>query len=134
VPADVERDSTSYPRQVRGGTAAEGALIAIGVESWRLSRLFKRALEKLDLNEANRFESQLRYFERKLEGHLSDAGIRLVTVEGDRFDPGMAATALNAADFSGDQDLIVDQMIEPIVMGKDGLLREGVVLLARKSR
>jgi hypothetical protein len=46
----------------------------------------------------------------------------------------MAATALNAADFSGDQDLIVDQMIEPIVMGKDGLLREGVVLLARKSR
>lgn len=42
----------------------EKSLIDIAVESWRLSRLFKRLITKLDAGESNRYVNQLRYFQR----------------------------------------------------------------------
>jgi hypothetical protein len=45
----------------------------------------------------------------------------------------MAATALNVADFPGTEALVVEQMIEPIIMGPGGLRRSGTVLLRRAS-
>jgi len=41
----------------------------------------------------------------------------------------MAASALNLSDFTPDASLVVDQMVEPIVMGLDGLRRQGTVVL-----
>jgi hypothetical protein len=43
----------------------------------------------------------------------------------------LAATALNLEDFGADDVLIVDQMLEPIIMGKDELVRTGTVILRK---
>jgi hypothetical protein len=43
----------------------------------------------------------------------------------------MAATALNAEDFDPDDNLVVDQMLEPIIMGEEGLARTGTVILRK---
>jgi hypothetical protein len=46
---------------------------------------------------------------------------------------GMAASALNIGDFGPDDALLVDQMVEPIIMGPEGLVRSGTVMLRKTA-
>lgn len=112
-------------------TQLEKALMEVAIESWRLSKLFIRAISKLDAGDSSKYASQLRYFQKRIEESLESGGLRLVNLEGQPFDAGMAASALNGGDFGPDDVLIVDQMVEPIVMGKDGLKKEGTVMLRK---
>jgi hypothetical protein len=114
-----------------GGT--ENALIGLAVESWRFSRLFARVVNKLDAGDASRYINQHRYFLKKIEESLELTGFNLVSLEGQPFDPGMAVSALNLGDFGPEDRLLVDQMLEPIIMGRDGLRKQGTVML-RKSQ
>lgn len=109
----------------------EQSLIDIAVESWRFSRLFAKVVGKLDAGESARYFGQLRYFQKKLEESLASSGLKLVNVEGQQYDPGMAASTLNIGDFGPDDVLIVDQMVEPIVMGANGLRKQGTVMLKK---
>lgn len=109
----------------------ERSLIDVAVESWRFSRLFARLVSKLDAGESARYVNQLRYFQKKLEESLEASGLRLVNVEGHPFDPGMAASAINIGDFGPDDVLLVEQMVEPIIMGPEGLRKQGTVMLGK---
>ena len=107
------------------------SLISIASESWRFSRVFDRMLMKLDAGEQSRSQSQLRWFIKKVDEALSKVDLRIVNVEGHPFDPGMAATPLNIEEFQPEDSLVVDQMLEPIVMDKDGLVKSGTVILRK---
>lgn len=109
----------------------ERSLIDIAVESWRFSRLFARVVNKLDAGEASRYVNQLRYFQKKVEESLYASGLKLVNVEGLPFDPGIAASALNIGDFGPDDQLLIEQMVEPIIMGPEGLRKQGTVMLRK---
>jgi hypothetical protein len=114
--------------------SSESALIEMAVESWRFSRVFLRLISKLDAGEGTRYVNQLRYFQKRIEESLDQVGLKLVNVEGQYFDPGVAATALNVADFSPDDRLIINQMIEPIIMGNEGLKRQGTVMVGKVEK
>ncbi len=107
------------------------SVINMAVESWRVGKVFERMLSKLDAGEQGRYLSQFRWFMKKIEESLEEAGLRIVNVEGYPFDPGMAATPLNIEEFAADDALVVGQMLEPIIMGKDGLVKMGTVLLRK---
>jgi hypothetical protein len=109
----------------------EISLIEIAVESWRFAKLFSRLVSKLDAGEGSRYVNQLRYFQKKLEDSLNASGLKLVNVEGQIFDPGIAASALNIGDFGPDDLLLIEQMVEPIIMGPDGLKKQGTVMLRK---
>ncbi|MBL0029117.1 MAG: hypothetical protein IPO95_08605 [Rhodanobacteraceae bacterium] len=109
----------------------EQSLIDMAVESWRFSRLFGKVVIKLDAGESGRYMNQLRYFQKKVEEGLGANGLKLVNVEGHPYDPGMAASALNLGDFGPDDVLLVDQMLEPIIMGPAGLRKQGTVMLRK---
>jgi hypothetical protein len=109
----------------------ERSLIDMAIEGWRFSRLFARVVNKLDAGEAVRYVNQLRYFQKKLEESLETSGLKIVNVEGQPFDTGMAACALNIGDFDPDDQLLVDHMVEPIIMGSDGLRKQGTVMLRK---
>lgn len=109
----------------------ERSLIDMAVESWRFARLFGRLVSKLDAGEGSRYVNQLRYFQKKLEDSLEASGMKIVNVEGQPFDPGMAASAINIGDFGPDDVLLVDQMVEPIIMGAEGLRKQGTVMLRK---
>jgi hypothetical protein len=109
----------------------EQSLLDVAVETWRLSRLFARVVTKLDAGEQGRYVSQLRYFQKKVDDHLEAVGYKLVSLEGQPFDAGLAASAVNIADFGPDEDLLIDQMVEPIVMGTAGLKRQGTVIVRK---
>jgi hypothetical protein len=88
-------------------------------------------VSKLDAGESGRFLSQLRYFQKRVEESLDSNGLKLVNVEGHPYDPGIAASALNLGDFGPDDTLLVDQMLEPIIMGPNGLRKQGTVMLRK---
>jgi len=124
-------ETMAEPKQGETSDQLERSLIDIAVESWRFSRLFSRVVNKLDAGEAGRYVNQLRYFQKKVEESLDASGLKLVNVEGQPFDPGMAASALNIGDFGPDDQLLVDQMVEPIIMGPEGLRKQGTVMLRK---
>jgi len=109
----------------------EQSLIEIAVESWRFSRLFGKVVGKLDAGESGRYVNQLRYFQKKVAESLDSNSLKLVNVEGQPYDPGMAASALNLGDFGPDDALLVEQMLEPIIMGPEGLRKQGTVMLRK---
>ncbi len=114
-----------------GQVDTEDLLIGLAVESWRLCRMFQRSIDTRDIKSAGRQSNQIRYFQRKLEDTLWPLGLRIVDLEGQPYEPGMAATALNIADFGPEDDLFVDQMMEPVVMGADGVRRTGTMMLRK---
>ena len=65
---------------------------------------------------------------------MSIANISIVDLTGEDYDPGMAVTPLNIEDFSLDDDLVVDKMIEPIILIDGNLKKTGTVMLGRKSK
>jgi len=111
--------------------ALREVVISMAVESWRFGRVFDRLLLKLDAGEQSRYKNQFRWFIKKVEKALEQAELRIVNVEGLPFDPGMAATPLNIDEFDAKSALVVDQMLEPIIMGKEGLVRTGTVTLRK---
>lgn len=111
--------------------AERKALIDISVEGWRFARVFVRMISKLDAGEAPRYANQARYFLKKIDDGLEGFGLRIVSLDGQPYDPGMAVSALNISDFGPDDILFVEQMVEPVVMGPEGLVRGGTVMLAK---
>ena len=88
-------------------------------------------MKKLDAGEQARYQGQLRWFIKKIEESLLEAGFRIVNVEGHPFDPGIAATPLNIEEFGAHDTLVVDQTLEPIIMGNEGVVRTGTVTLRK---
>ena len=109
------------------------SLVDLAIEAWRFQKLFGKALAKLDPTDAARYVNQHRFFLRKIDQSLETAGLRLVSLEGQPYEDGSAATALNIADFENGDLVLVDQLIEPIIMKHDGLLRSGTVLLRKAN-
>lgn len=111
----------------------EDAIISMAIETWRFRRVINRLLTQLNPNDQKRYQTQLRWFEKKLEEFLAQFGWQIVDVEGHLFEPGMAATPLNIEDFNTEDSLIVDQMLEPIIVGQEGLVKTGTVTVKREE-
>ncbi len=111
-------------------------LIEVAVASWRFARLFSHVLGKLDEAESVRYSNQRRYYSKRLEEGLRAADISLVNLEGQSYDTGMPVSVVNIDDFGPDDrdQLLVDQMVEPILMGQEGLLRAGSIMVRKADR
>lgn len=107
------------------------SLEEIAVEAWRFERVFRRMLSRMEPIEARRYASQYQWFRQRVDAAVEKAGLRMVSLEGQPFDAGMAATPLNIDEFGADETLVVRQMIEPVVMQQDRVLRAGAVILGR---
>ena len=107
------------------------AMVEMTVDGWRFSRLFIRMMNKLDVGEQTRFINNLNYFVNRLNSGLEQVGLKLVNLEGHPYDTGMAATPINIADFEAEDELMVEQMVEPVIMNENGLVRAGTVMLRK---
>ena len=111
----------------------ETTLASLAIESWRLSKSFERLLLKSDPMEQRKYKSKLSWFNKKLTETLEEANLKFINLENQKYDTGAAVTAINLDDFQPDDDLEIDQMIEPIVMSNEGVLRVGTVVLRKRS-
>lgn len=111
--------------------AVRDSVLTMAVEAWRFGRVFERLLGRLDASETKRYRNQFNWFMKKVDESLTQTGLRIVNVEGQAFDPGLAATPLNIEEFEASDVLVVDQMLEPIIMGEEGIVRTGTVTLRK---
>ena len=111
----------------------EKSVMEIAAEAWRFHGVFRRLLSRMDPVQAERYANQYAWFMKKVASALEDAGLHMVSVEGQPFDPGMAVTPLNMDDFDAEDELYVTQMLEPNLMDDTSVRRMGVVMLGRKD-
>ena len=109
----------------------KNSVIEIAVEHYRFKNTFMKAISKLDFEEQSKYMSQFAWFSKKVTKAVEEVGLRIVSLEGQAYDPGMAVTPLNIDDFEVEDELKIVQMIEPIIMQEDAVLKTGTVLLGR---
>ena len=109
----------------------QDSLISIASELFRFQRVFEKAVGKLDADEQGKYLSQYSWFSKKVHKALADANLKILNLEGQIYDPGMAVTPLNLDDFHADDQLFIAQMIEPTIIQEDKVFRTGTVLLGR---
>ncbi len=110
------------------------SLISIASELFRFQRVFEKAISKLSIEEQNKYISQYAWFSKKVIKALEEANLKLLNLEGQLYDPGMAVTPLNIDEFETDDCLYVFQTIEPIIMQDDKVLKTGTVILGRVKK
>lgn len=115
-------------KQPEKPAVSESALADIAVEAWRFGSVLGVVTQRMDYMDAERLIGQYRWFEKKVQTALSQTDIRLVDLTGQAYNVGMAATPLNLDEFDTD-DLVVVQMVEPIVMSGGRVIRAGSVML-----
>ena len=114
-------------------TVSVQPLMEIAVEAWRLDRVVDKALQRMSPMDAERLVGQYRWFRRKVDAAMEDAGLRAVDLTGQAYSIGMAVTALNMDEFDDDEDLTVAQMVEPVILFDGRVMRTGAVILEREE-
>jgi hypothetical protein len=107
------------------------ALADLAVESWRFANEYRRLVSRIDANEQARFIGKLNYFTRRVESCLAQADLKLVDLKGHSYDMGMAADVLNLDEYSPGDELVIEQMLEPPIIGPTGIVRTGKALVKR---
>lgn len=109
-------------------------LISIAAELFRFQRVFAKAISKLEIEDQSKYSSQFTWFSKKVTKALDDSGLRVVDVDGQLYDPGMAVTPLNIEDFKADDILYIVQTMEPIIMQDNAVVKTGTVILGRVEK
>ncbi len=109
----------------------QDSLISIASELLRFQRVFEKAISKLAVDDQSKYISQFSWFSKKVKKALDDAGLRLLSLEGQLYDPGMAVTPINIDEFETTDTLFVAQTVEPIIMHDDEVFKTGTVILGR---
>ena len=103
------------------------------IESWKFSNTIDKIIDKLNESEKKRYKSRLLWYQKQLTNTLNGFGYKFVDMSNSPYDTGMALTPLNIDEFSQNDDLIVDYIIEPIIMDSKGnIVRTGTAMLRRK--
>lgn len=108
-------------------------LVSIASETYRFETVFEKAISKLDYDERTKYISQYAWFSKKVNSALTGSGLRIVELRGQLYDPGMAVTPLNLEEFGPDEKLYIYQMVEPLIMKDDTVMKLGTVILGRKD-
>ena len=111
-------------------SGTQDALVGLAVHYWKLCAAFERELGFADPDRAQAGAAQLRFARRKLDSMLDDAGFRLVTFDGEAWTPEVPASPLNADDV-GAGAALVGSTVEPTIIGADGVVHAGKILLAQ---
>lgn len=110
------------------------ALADIASEAFRFERVFQRAMKNLDFSEQNKYTNQYLWFKKKIEIALSGTSLRVVSLEGQPFDSGMAVVPININEYKASDSLFIKQMVEPIIMSEGAVIKNGTVLLGRLTK
>jgi len=107
------------------------SIVDIAGETFRFKRTFMRVISKMESQDQEKYISQFNWFTKRVDKAVENAGLRILDLTDQEYDPGMSVTALNIEDFDPEDVLYVDQMIEPVIMKGDIIRKTGTVILRR---
>jgi hypothetical protein len=119
------------PGNTEAGQNEVRVLAGLAVEAWRFGKLFETAIARLDAGEQGRYVAQMRWFLKRVGESLEQLNCKLVHLEGQPYEAGMPITPINLAEFKSGEELMVDQMLEPAIIGPCGVIRTGTATLRK---
>lgn len=108
---------------------SQSALATLAVHYWKLCAAFERELTLVDPTRQEAGAAQLRFARRKLEAVLEGEGLRLATFDGAAWSAEIPASPVNADDITDDAAAHVIDTIEPTIIGVQGVIHGGKILL-----
>lgn len=108
------------------------AIAKLSIEYWRITRSYERNLPNM-LNSASSAVSTIRNSEKKFLAILLENGISLQQYEGQDYSANLPLTVINTDEFDGNENLIVQQMLEPTLIDGKGIIHIGKAILSRKA-
>lgn len=103
----------------------------MAVEYWKLLKAFERTIGRLSHEHKAKTIAQLRFSSGRLDSLLKEGELNLVTFDGQKFEPNLPATALNADDFAEGDILMIETTVEPAVVEDMNVLLMGKVVLKK---
>lgn len=125
-------DSSASDRSNPAGELDQ-TIVGLVLEAYRLSSLVNTVLRHLDVTEAKKYLSRLAFSAQNVHAILEGSGLKIVPLEGVTFDEGLAVSAVNLSDFDSDDELVIDRVLEPLIMGPLGIMHTGIVSLKRRE-
>jgi hypothetical protein len=108
-------------------------LARLATEYWRLLRIAERALAESPGRRQPARAAQLRYATQRLGAILADSGMRVIAYDGEKFEPNLPVTVINAEDAAGFADPVIERTIEPTITAAGEVLAIGKVALFDRS-
>lgn len=109
-------------------------LLDIVVEAYRLCAITKSiSMHITDNRLSKRTANGISRFEKHFKESLKVLGVEMLDFTGYAYDIGLPVHPINLEDFSADDHLIIDMMIEPVIKeyGTANILKPGIVALAK---
>lgn len=96
----------------------------------RLPTIVSKMMSELSPERQKKYSGQLTWFFKKADEFIESTGISFIAPSG-VYDVGLPVAPLNIADFDKDAELVIDQVIEPVVMYEGKVIKAGTVLLKK---
>ena len=106
------------------------------VEEYRFMNSYCAIIGKLFKEEQLRYKSTLNFHRDKINEFAQKANLGIVELENNEYDIGLPIKAINLDEYSKEDDLVIEQVLEPAIISSiDGtLIRTGLVIIAKKLR
>ncbi|MDR2526580.1 MAG: hypothetical protein LBC92_01760 [Rickettsiales bacterium] len=101
------------------------------VETWKLNSLFDSLLGEISEEKRNRYKNKWLWFRKQFEEFCNANGFDLIDKTNEVYDHRLPVVAINIADFQNDDNLVIEQMIEPIIMSNGKIENSGKAVLRR---
>lgn len=105
----------------------------LAVDYWKLLRAFERTLDRVPEEHKAKTLAQARFSAGQLDAIMRDAGLKIVTFEGQAFSPNLPVAAINWTDFNGEEDLVIETTVEPAITEGVDVLAMGKVIVVKRD-
>lgn len=100
------------------------------LELQRFPGIINKMLMDLSPDKQKKYSGSVKWFFQKADEFIANNGVSFIAPSG-VYDIGLPVSALNLSDFEKDANLVIDQVIEPVVMYDGKVVKTGTVLLKK---
>lgn len=118
----------------------EDSFIELLIENFKIERVLNNILDEMyNSNDSNimrkteKYIRQINWFKNKNKELKEKNNIEITNLEGQKYKEGLAVEVLNKEDLNVDEDIIISQMIEPIVMKDGNILKLGKIIIEKEN-
>ena len=112
-------------------------VVTMAVEAYRLNAFVKSLVPRIaDERFVKRLTNQIARVDKMFAEGLNTAGLEWIDVTGNEYDPGLPIEPINMEEFTENDELIIEVMLEPVVKIKDSteIIKKGIVVLGGKEK
>lgn len=107
------------------------------IESWRLNQFTKKLAARLaDEKVQRKALNQVTRFDKHFQAVTAEFGLEVLDFTGAEFETGLPISPINLADFTADENLFVEAMLEPTIKiaGSAEIVKIGAAVLGGRGR